>query len=289
MIQINLLPDLKQQFLKMRRYRQIMSIVTGVVGVVCFVMIGYLYVKTNVWQKNQKAKLEASVQTEVAKIGSDSDLNTILGIQHKLNSLQTLYDFKVPTMRAEDIVKLLLQDSYDQVNNYSFDFEEGTFQISGNSKSYEETQIIVNRFANALVCFGEVDSETNVAAFADDDCFPEEYEKNEINDLLDDGKIEWALEPTSFTGDSARTLDEVDPYNISGTFIPELFDQKYSVNYSDKLNKKSSIWIKVYKRCVSSSCNARVPIKKATKPTNKINQQIPSNNQTPTTNNGGTP
>ena len=91
MIQVNLIPDLKAEFLKAQRTkRYVMGLAVLVSGAfVGLVAIMFLYV--NVWQQEHTNNLNADIQRLSAEYQGIPDLDKVITVQNQLESLPDLH------------------------------------------------------------------------------------------------------------------------------------------------------------------------------------------------------
>ncbi len=101
MIQFNLLPDVKLEYIHARRMKRVISLIaTGITGFALFVLI-MLFLAVNVFQKRHLSNLSADIKRDSAKLQSIPDLNKILTIQNQLRSLPDLHSQKPVATRLQ--------------------------------------------------------------------------------------------------------------------------------------------------------------------------------------------
>jgi hypothetical protein len=104
MIEINLVPDIKQEFLRSQRLRA--RVISGSI-LVCLasagvvVLLGAMLVAQNV----RDVLADSSIDTEYKKlVGNNKDLNDVVTIQNQLANISTLNDNKLMTSRTFDLL-----------------------------------------------------------------------------------------------------------------------------------------------------------------------------------------
>lgn len=145
MIQFNLLPDVKLEFLKARYRRRLVTAISVVCSAVCLTIFIALFAAVRVGQTSHLKNLDSDVQERVGKLQGKSDLNKILTIQNQLNSLPALHDKKVVSSRLFDYLSQLVPVEAD-ISNMSVDFVGNQILISGSADSI----ITVNKFVDTL-------------------------------------------------------------------------------------------------------------------------------------------
>ena len=95
MIQFNLLPDVKLEFIKARRLKRL--VVMGSVGfsaLALFILILVL-VSVDVVQKKSLHDLNKDIQSNSTQLKSIPDLDKILTVQNQLGTLTSLHDHDI--------------------------------------------------------------------------------------------------------------------------------------------------------------------------------------------------
>ena len=140
MIQINLLPDIKIVYLKIRRLRIIVFLVAMFVITICTIALLLLGVTTLVQQKkdilNHQEKINAYVKNFNGENGQD--VRKYLSIQSKFQSLSQLKENKIDANRIWSNglfgggERSFLPPRYlKNVETYDFNFDTGEFTIVG--------------------------------------------------------------------------------------------------------------------------------------------------------------
>lgn len=145
MIQFNLLPDVKLEYIRARyRKRLIMAVSIAASGVflVIFILL-FLFVRVN--QVKYMKDLDKDVKTLVEEIRKTPDLDKMLTVQNQLNSLPGLHDQKVVGSRLLDYLGQITPVQVT-ISDVSVDFETNTMSIKGNADALST----VNKFADTL-------------------------------------------------------------------------------------------------------------------------------------------
>jgi hypothetical protein len=103
MIEINLVPDVKQELIRAQRVRASvisLSILVSVVAIGAVVVLGLLLGAQAISNK----LADSSISSESATLAKKPDLGNILTIQNQLTKLETLHDSKQITSRLFDIL-----------------------------------------------------------------------------------------------------------------------------------------------------------------------------------------
>jgi len=200
MIQFNLLPDIKLQYIRARRAKRMVMIVATGISVFTFTAAIILFLSTNVFQASQIKHLSATIQTDSKKLQGIPDLNKILTIQNQLDNLPAL-DNQSPVASRLFGYLSAVTPTQASISELNVDFTTGKNLIvfTGNADSLET----VNKFADTLkFTTYTAPGITATKAFS--------------NVVL-----------TNFTRDS-----KIATYTITANFDPAIFDTTKSVSLS---------------------------------------------------------
>mgnify|MGYP001253910493 CR=1 FL=1 len=145
MIQFNLLPDVKLEYIKATYRRRIISFICFVVaGAFLFVFVMmFMFVRVN--QTSQLKDLDDDISTNVEKLRETPDLDKILTIQNQLNSLPELHEQKIMASRFFDYV-VKLNPANNKFTSVDMNLEEKTITLEGEA----DTTATVNKLTDTL-------------------------------------------------------------------------------------------------------------------------------------------
>lgn len=145
MIQFNLLPDVKIEYIKTRRRKRLIIFIAGITSAATFAIFVLLFLFVRVNQTKHISDLDKDINQNVSKIQETKDLDKILTIQNQLDSLPELYDKRTFSSRMADYLKQVTP-AQATISDVEVDFEANTMIIKGNS----DTLGTVNKFADTL-------------------------------------------------------------------------------------------------------------------------------------------
>ena len=145
MIQFNLLPDVKLQYVKAKRAQDIVILVSTVLIAVFLAIFVILYVYVSIIQKNHIKNLSNQITSSTQQITSNSNLNKILTIQNQLESLPSLYNGRPATTQLLPFVNQLTP-SKATISTLAVNFVQDSGSIAGNADSLAT----VNTFVDTL-------------------------------------------------------------------------------------------------------------------------------------------
>jgi len=145
MIQFNLLPDIKQQYIKAERQKHLIVFISTVASIAAIALLIVLILIVDVWQKKSISDLNGDIKNNTSQLSSTQDLNKILTVQNQLNSLGPLHDKKAVAGRLFDYIATLTPANAT-ISKLSVDYSKSTIQISGNADALST----VNTFVDTL-------------------------------------------------------------------------------------------------------------------------------------------
>lgn len=145
MIQFNLIPDIKNQYLRTQRTKRLVIITSMSISAVFLFVFILLFSVVQFAQKSHIKNLQKDIDTTLLNLKKDENLEKVLTIQNQLNSLTGLHDSKPVTTRLYNyLVQVTPKDA--SISSVDIDFKQNTLKISGTAKSIE----VVNKFVDTL-------------------------------------------------------------------------------------------------------------------------------------------
>ncbi len=145
MIQFNLLPDVKQEYIKARRTKRSAIVAAGLVSGVALTVCIVLFLVVDVAQKKHLSDLNKDIKNYSQQLQKIADLNKILTVQNQLNSLPALHDQKPFASRLPDYLGKVTPAAAS-ITKLHLDFAASTVSISGVADNLGT----VNKFADTL-------------------------------------------------------------------------------------------------------------------------------------------
>ncbi len=138
MIRLNLLPDIKREYLKARRTEAkaiSFSILLGLMAIIGVIMIGvYVYVV----QQVQTGLLTDSIKNNTKTLEAEKDVDKYLTLQSQLANIDTLHQAKTNYSRLLDILPRLNPAAPNNVDitEITIDSTTSVISLSGNANDY---------------------------------------------------------------------------------------------------------------------------------------------------------
>jgi Tfp pilus assembly protein PilN len=144
-MQINLLPDVKVEFVKARRLKRTILAVCLLVSGFALAIFTLFFISVTVVQKQHLSHLDQDITDKTSQLEATPDIAKILTIQNQLNALTTLHNDKPVASRVFTYIRQLAPTEAS-IDTLTVDFDGQTMTIAGKATSLAA----VNKFADTL-------------------------------------------------------------------------------------------------------------------------------------------
>lgn len=145
MIQFNLLPEVKMEFIKARRSKQMVLFISLGVASVFLAIFLVLFAVANVLQPKHINDLSGDVKKYTKQLQEIPDLDKVLTIQNQLGSLTSLHENVPLTSRLVDFLGQVTPAKVT-ISNVKLDLKTNTMTLDGNADSLST----INQFVDTL-------------------------------------------------------------------------------------------------------------------------------------------
>jgi hypothetical protein len=145
MIQFNLLPDVKLEYVKSQRTKHLLTLVSIVVGIASLGVLAVSLFSVDVVQKKSLHDLDGDISRYSTQLKDVKDLDKILTVQNQLGTLTSLHDQKPVASRLFTYISQVTPQQAD-LDKLSLDFENGTITFGGSAPSLD----VVSTYTNTL-------------------------------------------------------------------------------------------------------------------------------------------
>lgn len=144
MIQFNLLPAIKRDYVKAKRTKRLTILGASLVAGVSLLLLALLFASVQLQSKHSR-DLTGDIKTESKKLTDTQDISSILTIQNQLNSLSALHESKPEAVRLFGYLDQTTPSNVT-ISTFNIDFALGTIDIKGTASTISE----VNTYADTL-------------------------------------------------------------------------------------------------------------------------------------------
>lgn len=148
MIQINLLPDVKREYLKAQQTKHAVVMVAILLSIVTVTLAALLFVYVRVLQPSHRTNIQKDIDSGIAKLKASEDAVEIVTVQGALEQIGALQDKKVVTSRVFNYVTSFTPRgvSYGAIK---LDTATGIMTIAGVTSTHEKANELANNIKNA--------------------------------------------------------------------------------------------------------------------------------------------
>lgn len=169
MIEINLIPDVKQELLKAQRTRAAvisLSILTSIIaaGVVVALLLYVFGVQTI-----RNVATDDAIKKQYATFSSVEDLSEMLTIQNQLSKVSELNESKTITSRLFDLLSAIIPPAPNsvQISNTNINTEDDTVTIEGQTRAYDSMEVFKKTLDAAIIVYTADGEEKQVKLASD--------------------------------------------------------------------------------------------------------------------------
>ena len=168
MIEINLVPDVKQELIRARRIRS--AVISG--AIIAIIAAAGLVVLLSVYvfgvQNVRSDFADTSIKSESNKLAGVEDLSKILTIQNQLTKMSALNDAKKINSRVFDVLQAIIPPAPNEVkvSSLAIDATAGSIKFEGQTPSYPSLEAFKKTIAAANVRFTDAQSKQNDVVLA---------------------------------------------------------------------------------------------------------------------------
>jgi hypothetical protein len=145
MIQFNLLPDIKLEYIRAQRTKRLMMTVSVLVATASLAFLVILIMTVFVFQKQHMSHLSKDITDYGNDLKATPDLDKVLTVQNQLNSLTGIHEQKPEVNRIIPYIQQVTPSSAN-ISSLKVDFSTNAMTITGNADSLE----IVNKYVDTL-------------------------------------------------------------------------------------------------------------------------------------------
>jgi hypothetical protein len=205
MIQLNLLPDVKLEYLKAQRTRRTVFSIALIVSSVAVVIL-ILLLGASGLQKKHLGDLNDDIKSRTQKLQSQPNIDKILTVQNQLQKLTELHSSKPAAARLFDYLNQVTPTKVN-ITEFNASFVDQKFSITGTAEKLEN----VNQYVDTL-----------------------KYTTYTSDDNTDPTKAFSDVVLTSFGLNTGAASDGSLPatYTIDLVFDPAIFDNTQNVKLS---------------------------------------------------------
>lgn len=156
MIQFNLLPDVKQEYLKAKRTKQLVVMISVIASGAALTLLVLLLVTVHVVQKKSMDDADKDIATYSKQLKDIPDIDRILTVQNQLNTLTGLHDGKVVTSRLFGYLQQLTPATVS-LSSLAIDYAANTMTLTGSATALDQVNVFTDTVKATTFTTNDVD------------------------------------------------------------------------------------------------------------------------------------
>jgi hypothetical protein len=153
MVQFNLLPDVKLQYIKTQRTKHLVTFIATIVSLVSVGLLLFSMFVVYVVQGQLIKNLDKNIGKQNTSLEKIADIDKILTVQNQLNTLTSLHEGKPAVSR---VFSYLQQTTPERVSlsQMQLDFSALTVTLGGNASSLDDIKTYADTLKSATYTVG---------------------------------------------------------------------------------------------------------------------------------------
>ncbi len=162
MIELNLLPDVKQEFVRAQRLRRKITIIMIITSIIAIGIVIFFAFTVYVVQAATNGLLDSSIKDRSEKLQKTKNLARNLTIQNQLKTLPELHDQKQIYSRLFTYLPILnpAEPNTVKISKLDINTGEGTISLEGYTKDYKAVAVFKDTLSNAELIYTDEDRQS---------------------------------------------------------------------------------------------------------------------------------
>jgi len=166
-IEINLIPDVKQELIKAQRVRAAVISVSIIVSIVAVAVVAVLSMYVFAFQTVRQSNADKAIETGYKTLQDNEDLSKVLTIQNQLTKISTLNDAKSINSRVYDLLANIIPPAPNQIkiSELTVDNLNTSITIQGQAvNSYQALEVFKKTVSGTMIEFADGDGTAKIPA-----------------------------------------------------------------------------------------------------------------------------
>lgn len=153
MIEINLIPDVKQELLRAQRTRSAVVSISIITGIVALSIVALLVIYVFLVQGGRNLLLDNQIKGKNDELSKIEDVSKILTIQNQLQKIAELNETKKLDSRVFDMLQAVVPPGQVQIASLRLDAETTSISIQGRARTYDNVEVFKKTLEGAVVTY----------------------------------------------------------------------------------------------------------------------------------------
>lgn len=164
MIQINLLPDIKRDYLRAQQMKHMFVVTAVIVSIIALGSLALLFTYVRVIQPRHRANIQKDVDNGIVELQKKQNAVKIVTVQGVLEQIPTLQDKKLITSSLFSYLSSFTPKDVTY-NEVKLDLEANTITLSGKTTILERANVLANNLKSATFTYKQGESNNKIQPF----------------------------------------------------------------------------------------------------------------------------
>lgn len=166
MIEINLLPQVKKDYLKAEQMKHTVIVASVLLSVVALVLVGLMFAYVSIVQPQHQKNVQEDIDSGLTDLKGKDDAVKIVTVQGALESLPGIEDQELATSRLFTYVAGFTPRSVSY-SNIKLNVDESILTLQGTASTFEQANVLANNLKGATFSYVQSGSEDSATPFSD--------------------------------------------------------------------------------------------------------------------------
>lgn len=166
MIEINLLPSVKREYLKAQQMKHAVVVGSVLISLLALAIMGLLYGYVQVVQPRHQKNVQTDIDSALSDSAKKEDAVKVVTVQGALEQLPNLQDKKMITSNMFTYLKEFTPRdvSYSSIK---LDLTESTIVLQGTATNFEQANVLANNLKSAKFTFDKSEQKQTISPFTE--------------------------------------------------------------------------------------------------------------------------
>ena len=166
MIEINLLPSVKLEYLKSQQTKHAVVIGSILISLVSVGLLTLLFIYVQVVQPKYQSNVQSKIDSALEDSKTKKDAVKVVTVQGALEQIPALQDKKLITSNMFIYLKEFTPRDVSY-SNVKIDLTASSLVLQGSATNFEQANVLANNLKSAKFSYSKSDDKQNIAPFTD--------------------------------------------------------------------------------------------------------------------------
>jgi hypothetical protein len=165
MIQVNLLPDVKREYLHAQQMKHTFTVLSILASMAALAVLGLLFAYVQIVQPRHRANLQKDIDASTNELKGKNDAVEIVTVQGVLEQIPALQDKKLITSNIFSYLSSFTPKdvAYGEIK---LDFSANTAVFTGQTTTLERANVLANNLKSATFTYKDGDASQSLKPFS---------------------------------------------------------------------------------------------------------------------------